>query len=80
MPRGIAFCCACTAAAACLIKDDADIDFCSMTSDMLRFFRIGFFFACECMKELDLDTPVEDVACSSGGADEKAFLPVRRGP
>lgn len=62
-----------------MIRDDDDSDFCSMTSDMLRFFKIGFFFDCECMNELDLDSPVEEVACSSG-TEEKLFLPVSRGP
>ena len=50
-----AVCCACTAAAACLTKDDADIDFCSMTSDILRFFKIGFLWR----NEFDLDSRLE---------------------
>jgi hypothetical protein len=37
-------CCACTAAAACLTSDEADIDLCNMTSDILRFFNIGFLW------------------------------------
>lgn len=82
MPLGIAFCCACTAAAACLIRDDDDSDFCSMTSDMLRFFKIGFFFDCDSMNELDLNKPADELVCASGtdDADEKAFLPGSRGP
>jgi len=36
-------CWACTEAAACLSKDEAEIDRWSMTSDMLLFFRMGFF-------------------------------------
>jgi hypothetical protein len=44
-------CCACTAAAACFTSEELDSDFCSMTSDMLRFFKIGFLFR----KELFLD-------------------------
>ncbi len=44
-------CCAWTAAAACFTSDELDNDFCSMTSDMLRFFRIGFLLR----KELFLD-------------------------
>lgn len=34
--------CACTAAAACLMSDDEDKDFCSITSEILRFLRMGF--------------------------------------
>lgn len=36
------FCSASMAAVACLSRDEDDMDFCSMTSDMLRFFKIGF--------------------------------------
>jgi hypothetical protein len=34
--------CACTEAAACFKSEDVESDFCSITSDTLRFFRIGF--------------------------------------
>ena len=44
-------CWACTAAAAWLISDEVEMDFCSITSDMLRFFRMGFFTR----NEFDLD-------------------------
>jgi hypothetical protein len=35
-------CCAWTDSAACFTSDDDDSDFCSIASDMLRFFKIGF--------------------------------------
>jgi hypothetical protein len=36
-------CCACTAAVACFNNEEDDNDLWSITSDMLRFFKIGFF-------------------------------------
>jgi hypothetical protein len=63
-------CCACTAAAACFRSEDVEIDFCSITSDMLRFFRMGFL----CRNELvfdnrltDSDVCVEDVRFAASG-------------
>lgn len=44
-------CCACTAAAACLTSEEVEMDFWSMTSDMLLFFRIGFFWRKELVLE-----------------------------
>jgi hypothetical protein len=46
-------CCAWTAAAACLTRDDVDRDLCSMISDMLRFLRMGFL-----ANEFDFDIRV----------------------
>ena len=34
---------ACTAAVACLSSDAEERDLCNMTSDILRFLRMGFF-------------------------------------
>lgn len=44
-------------AAACFSNDDAEIDLCNMTSDMLRFLRMGFL----CVKEVFLETAVLEV-------------------
>ena len=49
-------CCAWTAAAACITNDEDERDFCSMTSEALRFFRIGFLVK----KELFLDKLLHD--------------------
>ena len=45
-------CWACTAAAAWLINDEVEIDFWSISSDMLRFFRMGFL----ARNEFDFDS------------------------
>lgn len=66
-------CCACTAAAACLTSDELDNDFCNMTSDILRFFSMGFLFR----KELFLD---KLLAGSVAGSDTLYFLAVCSGP
>ena len=49
--RVVVACWACTAAAAWLTNEEVDMDFCSITSDMLRFFKMGFLT----MNELDFD-------------------------
>lgn len=49
-----------------------------MISDMLRFFRIGFFLDCDCMKELDLDKPTD--VLSFLGRERSLVLPVSSGP
>ncbi len=67
------FCCASTAAAACFIRDDVDRDLCSIISDMLRFFRMGFLFS---RKELDLVSST----LSIGRDSDRMFLPVCKGP
>jgi hypothetical protein len=38
-------------AAACFSREDADIDRCNMTSDMLRFFKIGFLWVNDAFRE-----------------------------
>jgi len=58
---------------ACLISVDDEIERCSISSDKLRFFRIGFFVA----KEFVLDSRL------AGGADSESSvmaLPICRGP
>jgi len=42
------------AAAACFSKDEEDSDRCSIISDMLRFFKMGFLLR----NEFDLDKPL----------------------
>ena len=58
---------------ACLMSVDDEIERCSMSSDKLRFFKMGFFVA----KEFVLDKWL------AGGADSESSvmaLPLCRGP
>lgn len=67
-------CWACTEAAACFIKEDVDSDFCNMTSDMLRFFRIGFL----CRNELVFDKRLD--GSEVWFENDDAFIGCCRGP
>ena len=64
IPRGLRACCACTAAAACRTSEDAESDFWSISSDMLRFLRMGFLLR----KELFFDRLLcgSEVCCEAG--------------
>jgi hypothetical protein len=67
-------CWAWTAAAACLRREEAERERCSIISDMLRFFRMGFLWR----KELDFEMrrlPMGEVEGMKGLPE-----PVWRGP
>lgn len=66
-------CCAWTAAAACLRREEAERERCSIISDMLRFLRMGFLWR----KELDFEMrlPMGEVDGMNGLPE-----PVWRGP
>lgn len=48
------YCCARRASVACFINDDDEIERCSMTSDRLRFLRIGFLLTNELLRDRSL--------------------------
>lgn len=59
------------------MREEEDSDFCSIASDMLLFFRIGFFLDGEFIKEFDL---LMSVLLQRSESDRLLLFPGKRGP